>query len=192
MAFTLSSTQEFGVENKAERILKADRWWHKAWILSRPWDPSDLPSLSQCTKHQDIVDAPTELLTALAWRPDREADVHMFLSVPGITSKDQLPGELRNLTLALTADRLPHNVWTHVYADASAEEGINNGGNGVYIRYSGGDIASLAVPGGLQCFNYRAEILTICTAAEHLLESGKQIGNIAIFTDSLSILQVLN
>ena len=138
------------------------------------------------------MDAPVELLAALAWRPDREADVQMFLSVPGITSKDQLPGELRNLTLALTADRLPHNVWTHVYVDGSAEEGINNGGNGVYIRYSGGDITSLSVLGSLRCFNYRAELLTICTAAEHLLENGKQIGNIAIFTDTLSVLQVLN
>ena len=41
------------------------------------------------------------------------------------------------------------------------------------------------LPGGLQCGNYRAEILVTCTAAEHLLESEKQTGNTAIFTDSL-------
>ena len=46
--------------------------------------------------------------------------------------------------------------------------------------------------GGLHCSNYQAEILAICTAAEHLLESGKQMGNIAIFTDYLSTLQALN
>ena len=40
--------------------------------------------------------------------------------------------------------------------------------------------------------SYQAEILAICTAAEHLLESGKNMGNIAIFTDSLSTLQALN
>ena len=62
----------------------------------------------------------------------------------------------------------------------------------VYIRYPDGDTTSLSVPGGLQCFSYRAEILAICTAAEQLLESGKQKGNIAIFTDSLSTLQALN
>ena len=45
------------------------------------------------------------LLTDPALRPDREADVKMFLSVSGITTKDQPPGELRNLTLALLADR---------------------------------------------------------------------------------------
>ena len=55
--------------------------------------------------HQDIVDEPEQLLTDPAWRPNREADVQMFLSVPGITSKEQLPEELRNLTLALIADR---------------------------------------------------------------------------------------
>ena len=124
--------------------------------------------------HKDIVDVPIELLTDPAWKPDREKDIQMFLSVPGITSKEQLPGELRNLTLAPIADRFPHTVWTHVYTDGSAEEGMKNGGSGVYIRYSNGDTSSLSVLGGLQCSNYRAEILAICTAAEHLLESRKK------------------
>ena len=101
-------------------------------------------------------------------------------------------GELRNLTLALVADRFPHNAWTHVYTDGSAEEGMKNGGSGVYIRYSDGDTTSLSVPGGLQCSNYRAEILAISTAAEHLLESRKKMGNTTIFADSLSTLQALN
>ena len=100
--------------------------------------------------------------------------------------------ELRNLIPAMTADRFPRNAWTHVYTEGSAEEGMKNGGSGVYIRYSDADTTSLSVPGGLQCSNYRAEILAICTAAEHLLECGKNIGNIAIFTDSLSTLQALN
>ena len=142
--------------------------------------------------HQDIVDVPIELLTDPARKPDRETDIQMFLSVPGITSKEQLPGELRNLTLALIADRFPHIAWTHVYTDGSAEEGMKNGGSGVYSRYSDGDTTSLSVPGGLQCSNYRAEILAICTAAEHLLVRRKKMGNIAIFIDSLSTLQALN
>ena len=116
----------------------------------------------------------------------------MFLSIPGITSKEQLPEELRNLTLALIADRFPHNVWTHVYTNGSAEEGMKNGGSRVFIKYPDSDTTSLLVPGGLQCSNYGAEILAICTAAEHLLGSGKNMGNIAIFTDSLSTLQALN
>ena len=133
--------------------------------------------------------APIELLTDPAWRPDREADVQMFLSVLGITSKEQLPGKLRNLILALTADRFPNNVWTQVFTNGSAEEGMNNGGRGVYIRYSDGDTTSLSVPGGPHWTNDRAEILAICRTTEHLLESWKQMGNIAIFTDSLSTLQ---
>ena len=124
--------------------------------------------------HQDIVDVPIELLTDPAWQPDRETDIKIVLSVPGITSKEQHPGELRNLTLALIADRFPHTAWTHVYTDGSAEEGMKSGGSGVYIRYLDGDTTSLSVPGGLQCSNYRAEILAISTAAEHLLESRKK------------------
>ena len=69
---------------------------------------------------------------------------------------------------------------------------MKNGSSGVYVSYPDGDTTSLSVPGGLHCSNCRAEILAICTAAEHLLESGKQMGNIAIFTDSLSTLQALN
>ena len=82
------------------------------------------------------MDVPVELLTDPAWKPDRETDIQMFLSVPGITSKEQLPGELRNLTLALIADRFPHTAWTHVYTNGSAEEGMKNGGSRVYITYS--------------------------------------------------------
>ena len=40
--------------------------------------------------------------------------------------------------------------------------------------------------------SYLIEILAICTAAEHLLESRKKMENIAIFTDSLLTLQTLN
>ena len=86
--------------------------------------------------------------------------------------------------LCLIADRFPYNVCNHVHTDGSAEEGTKSGGSRVYIRNP--------VPGGLQCPNYRAEILAICTAAEHLLESGKHMGNVVIFTDSLSTLQALN
>ena len=96
-----------------------------------------------------------------------------------------------SLTLALIADRFPHTAWTHVYTDGSAEEGMKNGGSWVCIRYSDGDTTSLSVPGGLQCSNCRAEILAISTAAEHLLESRKKMGN-KPSSPTLSTLQALN
>ena len=71
-----------------------------------------------------FVDAPIELLTDPAWRPDREAGIRIFLSVPGIHTKDQAPGELRNLTLTLIADRFSQNAWAHVSTERSAEEGM--------------------------------------------------------------------
>ena len=51
--------------------------------------------LNMSTKHQDILDAAVELLRDPAWRSDRDTDVQTFLSVPGITSKEQLPGKLK-------------------------------------------------------------------------------------------------
>ena len=79
---------------------------------------------SEIPVQRTVQDTPIELLKDPAWKPDREADIQMFLSVPGITSKEQLPGELRNRTLALIADRFPHTACTHVYTDGSAEEGM--------------------------------------------------------------------
>ena len=38
--------------------------------------------------HQGIVDVPIELLTDPVWKPDRDADLQMFLRVTGITSKE--------------------------------------------------------------------------------------------------------
>ena len=69
---------------------------------------------------------------------------------------------------------------------------MKNGGSGVDIRYPDSNTTSLSVLGDLQCSNCRTEMLAICTAAEHLVESGKQMGNVAIFTDYLSTLQALN
>ena len=110
-------------------------------------------SLNHHYKEHHDMDVPVELLTDPPWITHRDADIQMFLSVPGITSKKQLPGELRNLTLALTADRLPHNVWTYVYTDGSAEERMKDGGSEVYIKYPDCDTTTLSVPGGLRCFN---------------------------------------
>ena len=45
--------------------------------------------------------------------------------------------------------------------------------------------------GAFSAHNYQAEILAVYTAAKYLLECGKPIGNVAIFSDSLSALQTL-
>ena len=44
-----------------------------------------------CRKHQDIVDVPIELLTDPVWRPDKDVDIQMFLSVPGHHLKGTAP-----------------------------------------------------------------------------------------------------
>ena len=65
------------------------------------------------------MEVPVELLTHHVLRPDGEIDIQTLWSVPGITSVEQLPGELRDLNFA---------------TDRSAEEGLKNGGGRVYIR----------------------------------------------------------
>ena len=124
------------------------------------------------SKHQDIVDAPVELLTDPPWRPDRETDIQIFLSVPAHHT-GPAPWRAQKPHPCPDCWRFPHNAWTHVYTDGCAEEGMKNGGSGVYIRYPNGDTTSLSAPGGLQCSNYRAGHLLGCKA--HVRMWGNQL-----------------
>ena len=139
----------------------------------------------------DITGAPCQPLSLGGWRPDDEADVTISLSVPGITSRDQLAPDLKSLTLQMIEEKFPPDTWTHVYTDGSAAEAVRDGGSGVLVRFSDGATKSVSVPGGKLCTNYQAEILAIKTAADFLTELGKDMGNVVIFSDSMSTLQAL-
>ena len=147
------------------------------------------------TVHKEVLQTGEETPNPLPlpeWRPDDEADITISLTVPGITSKDQAETALKNLTLAMIEDSYPAGTWTHVYTDGSAEKATHNGGSGVHIQYTDGDNSNFAVPGGQLCSNYRAEVLTITTAANFLTSSEKPLGKVSIFTDSMSTLQALD
>nr|KAG5705581.1 hypothetical protein BaRGS_034779 [Batillaria attramentaria] len=146
-------------------------------------------------QYDDVLEAKDETCTHLTltdWRLDREMEATISLRVPGITTKDQQPAALKTLTLAMIEDSYPASSWTHVYTDGSAEEATHNGGSGVYVRFPDGEQTSIAVPGGKLCSNFRAEVLAITTAADFLSSSIKPLGNISIFTDSMSTLQALD
>ena len=142
-------------------------------------------STKKCAeKILDITGAPiVELLTDPAWRPDRETGNNCFWvsqpspqSAPWRTQKPhpcpdcwQIPSHCLDSCLHRRVcrgrnekwrQRSLHQVprWWHHFPLSSYD---------------------------LKCSNYRAEILAICTAAEHLSECWKAMGNIAIFIDSL-------
>ena len=78
-----------------------------------------LCEINMSRKHQEIVDVSLELLTQImcggGLMVTGEADIQTFLSAPGITTKEQLTGKLRNFTLRMTADRFSHEARAHVY-----------------------------------------------------------------------------
>ena len=102
-------------------------------------EPSAQRTVQETPRHCDCTNRAADR----SWL-DREADIRMFLSAPGIITKDQLRRELGDLTLALTDDRFPRNAWTHVYTDGSAEKGMKNGGSRVFIRYPDSDTTFLS------------------------------------------------
>ena len=131
--------------------------------------------------HEDILNVLCDLLAPPNWRPDQDAQIH--LSVPGITSRDQLPDDLRTLTLAMIENRHPHTAWIHVYTDVVAEEAVRNGGSGVYVRFADGERSSISVPAGKLCSNFRADVLAINT----LQSSSQNVGKAWTASSSLLI-----
>ncbi|KAK7501859.1 hypothetical protein BaRGS_00006945 [Batillaria attramentaria] len=167
---------------RLEPVVGGFNWWLLLHVDAR-------------VQYDDVLEAKDETCTHLTltdWRLDRETEATISLRVPGITTKDQQPAALKTLTLAMIEDSYPASSWTHVYTDGSAEEATHNGGSGVYVRFPDGEQTSIAVPGGKLCSNFRAEVLAITTAADFLSSSIKPLGNISIFTDSMSTLQALD
>jgi len=142
-------------------------------------------------RYREVTDVPYQPLPDACWRPDQEADITLHMTVPGITSREQLPADLLALTKSMIEDQYPQHTWTHVFTDGSSEEAVRQWSSGVYIRFPDRD-KTISAPGGTLCSNYRAEVLAISTAAEYLAECGKQLGNVVIFTDSVSTMQTLN
>ena len=62
-----------------------------SYASKSPHAPKPKPSVpGTVRKYQEIVDAPSELLTDPVWGPGSEAHIQMFLSVQGIARKEQL------------------------------------------------------------------------------------------------------
>ena len=125
------------------------------------------------------------------WESLSDLNITIRTDIPGITSKQQSPDELRTLTLEHIDHQYHQDTWIHAYTDGSAVEAIKDGGSGVYIRFVDNSVMSLSSTGGRRCSNYRAELIAIQEAIEYLLECGKPLRKIVFLTDSMSALQAL-
>ena len=86
-------------------------------------------------------------------------------------------------------ERYPQEAWTQVYTDGSATNAINNGGAGVFVRSPDGITRSEAIPTGMNCTNYRAEVEALVHATRILSDAIDEQGQVVFLTDARSVLE---
>ncbi|XP_070203394.1 uncharacterized protein [Littorina saxatilis] len=99
------------------------------------------------------------------WKNNLE-NVSIQTTVPHLTTKDeQSDVQKKALTLAMLDERYPQEAWMRVFTDGSATDAVKRGGAGVYIQHPSGEWQAEAIPTGLHCTNYRAEVEALIHAA---------------------------
>lgn len=117
-------------------------------------------------------------------------DVTIHTTVPHLTTKDDHSDvSKRALTLAMLEERYPQEAWIRAYTDGSATNAVRRGGAGVYIHYPNGQRQAKAVPTGLHCTNYRAEVEALVHAATTIKETAQANSQVVFLTDAKSVLE---
>ena len=143
--------------------------------------------------HQDVLPARMEPLQTTSDQPpweDISRNMDICCSVPQLHFKDELSNEIqKSLTLEMLEERYPQEAWTRVYTDGSATSAIKNGGAGVYVRLPDGSTLSEALPTGMNCTNYRAEVEALVHAANLMRDTTDVQGQVVFLTDARSVLE---
>ena len=116
----------------------------------------------------------------------------IFTRIPGIERKAaQSDPERRFITLEHISANYPEDEWTQVSTDGSAIEATRDGDGGVYIKYRAVE-EHISVAAGRYATNFRAEDMTLNTAAPEILASlDKTHKRVVFFSDALSVLDAL-
>ena len=86
----------------------------------------------------------------------------------------------------------PKEAWTRVYTDGSATDAVRRGGAGVYIQHPDGHWQAEAIPTGLHCTNYRAEIEALVHAANISSSTADHDAQVVLLTDAKSVLEAVS
>jgi len=76
--------------------------------------------------------------------------------------------------------------------DGSATNAVKSGGAGVYIQHPSGERTEEALPTGLHCTNYKAEVEALIQAAHTIAMRADRTTQVVFLTDALSVLQAYN
>ena len=141
--------------------------------------------------HQDELPARMEPLQPTSDQPPWEyvsGNIDICCTVPQLHFKDDLSEDInKSLTLAMLEDRYPQEAWTRVFTDGSATGAIKNGGAGVYVRSPDGSTQTKAIPTGINCTNYRAEVEALIHAATMMRDTMDE--QVVFLTDAKSVLE---
>ncbi|GFR91624.1 Gag-Pol polyprotein [Elysia marginata] len=130
----------------------------------------------------------------LAESPWENNKVSISYTIPGIERKNEEDiNNLRVKTLEHIDNTYPHDTWTHIYTDRSSDN-MKAGGAGIHIWHSDGSKEDIAKATGSICSNFKAEVIAIKTALEHIQANQDNSGEeqkYIIFCDSQAALQSL-
>ncbi|GFS16553.1 RNA-directed DNA polymerase from mobile element jockey [Elysia marginata] len=128
----------------------------------------------------------------LAESPWENNKVSISYTIPGIERKNEEDtNNLRVKTLEHIDNTYPHDTWTHIYTDGSSDN-MKAGGAGIHIWHSDGSKEDIAKATGSICSNFKAEVIAIKTALEHIQANQDDSGEgqkYIIFCDSQAALQ---
>ncbi|GFR91482.1 hypothetical protein ElyMa_004329300 [Elysia marginata] len=104
----------------------------------------------------------------LAESPWENNKVSISYTIPGIERKNEEDtNNLRVKTLEHIDNTYPHDTCTHIYTDGSSDN-MKAGGAGIHIWHSDCSKEDIAKATGSICSNFKAEVIAIKTALEHI------------------------
>ena len=125
------------------------------------------------------------------WNDKDTNKISIYTTVPQMSRKSDFSKEMqRQITEEMIKEKYPQEAWTHIYTDGSATDATQNGGAGVLIEYPE-ERKTLAVPTGIHCSNYKAEIEALTLAVSELKKTPFPTPQCVFFTDALSALEAL-
>ena len=145
--------------------------------------------------HHDELPKNVEPIQVTSKQPPWEVsqgNIDVYITVPQLHSKDEVSSVIqKSLTLTMMEDKYPQEAWTQVFTDGSATNATKNGGAGVFVRLPDGNILSEAIPTGINCTNYRAEVEALVLAAGMIRDTTEEHDQVVFFTDARSVLDSL-
>ena len=123
---------------------------------------------------------------------DKHQNISIYTTVPHLTRREEHSDISKKiLTMTMLEERYPQEAWIRVYTDGSATNAVWRGGAGVYIQLPNGQQQTKAIPTGLHCTNYRAEVEALVHAAKAIREISQPVEQVVFLTDAMSVLEAL-